>query len=79
MSALRATAGPGAFVACLEEEAAPQTYDAFGRLVPFENHTNFPALGEVLLYPGRYSETEILFPYGGTRFAGIVGQLAGNQ
>ncbi len=79
MSALRATNAPEPAVARLEEETAPQTYDAFGRLLPLENHTNLPALGEVLLYPGRYSETEIIFPYGGARFASIVGQLVGNQ
>ena len=47
--------------------------------VGFENHTSYPAPGQILLYPGGYSETEILFPYGGTRFASIVGQLAGNH
>src|SRR3954464_697576 len=47
--------------------------------LPFENHTSFPAPGEVLLYAGGFSETEVLFPYGGTRFASIVGQLAGNH
>jgi hypothetical protein len=31
----------------------------------------------MLLYPGRYRETEILFLYGGTSFARIVGQLGG--
>ena len=45
----------------------------------FENATSHPAPGEILLYPGGYSETEILFPYGGTCFASIVGQLAGNH
>ena len=45
--------------------------------LPFENHTSFPAPGEILLYPGGISETEILFPYGSTRFASKVGQLAG--
>jgi hypothetical protein len=45
----------------------------------FEHHTSHPAPGEILLYPGGYSETEILLPYGGTRFASIVGQLAGNH
>lgn len=45
----------------------------------FENHTSYPAPGEILLYPGGYSETEILFPYGGTHFASTVGQLAGNH
>jgi hypothetical protein len=34
-----------------------------------------PRYGGVFLY----SETEILLPYGGTRFASIVGQLAGNH
>ena len=47
--------------------------------VDFENHTSHPAPGQILLYPGGYSETEILFPYGGTCFASIVGQLAGNH
>ena len=45
----------------------------------FENHTSHPAPGEILWYPGGYSETEILFPYGGCRFSSIVGQLAGNH
>jgi hypothetical protein len=45
----------------------------------YENHTSFPAPGQVLLYPGGISETEILFPYGGVRFASVVGQLAGNH
>ena len=47
--------------------------------VGFENHTSYPAPGEILLYPGGYSETEILFPYGPTRFASKMGQLAGNH
>jgi hypothetical protein len=106
VSELRITAGPFEFVARLEEEAAPQTCEAFGGLLPFENkivqarwsgeaawiplgdldlglnyenHTSFPAPGEILLYPGGYSETEILFPYGVTCFASIFGQLAGNH
>ena len=45
----------------------------------FENHTSYPAPGQVLFYPGGYSETEILFPYGATRFASKLGQLAGNH
>jgi hypothetical protein len=45
----------------------------------FENHTSYPAPGHILLYPGAYSETEILFPYGGTCFASKMGQLAGNH
>ncbi|MBO0782939.1 MAG: DUF3830 family protein [Ktedonobacteraceae bacterium] len=47
--------------------------------VKFENHTSHPAPGELLWYPGGYSETEILFPYGGTCFASKLGQLAGNH
>lgn len=47
--------------------------------VSFENHTSYPAPGQILFYPGGYSETEILFPYGGTCFASKLGQLAGNH
>lgn len=47
--------------------------------VNYENHTSYPSPGELLLYPGGLSETEILFPYGGTRFASKLGQLAGNH
>jgi len=45
----------------------------------FENHTSFPAPGQLLLYPGGFSETEILLAYGGVRFASKMGQLAGNH
>jgi uncharacterized protein DUF3830 len=45
----------------------------------YENHTSHPAPGQLLLYPGGISETEILFPYGSTVFASKVGQLAGNH
>ncbi len=47
--------------------------------VTFEHHTSHPAPGELLLYPGGFSETEILFPYGATCFASKMGQLAGNH
>ncbi len=45
----------------------------------FENHTSHPSRGDLLLYPGGYSETEILFPYGSSCFASKMGQLAGNH
>ena len=45
----------------------------------YENHTSFPAPGEVIVYPGGISETEFLIAYGGVRFASKVGQLAGNH
>jgi hypothetical protein len=94
------------FVARLEEERAPQTVEAFRRLLPLEsrliharwsgescwipfgdldvgvgpeNATSYPAPGELLLYPGGVSETELLFPYGAARFASKAGQLAGNH
>ena len=45
----------------------------------YENHTSYPAPGQMLLYPGGISETEILLAYGGVRFASKMGQLAGNH
>jgi hypothetical protein len=45
----------------------------------YENHTSYPAPGEIILYPGGISETEILLAYGNVRFASKVGQLAGNH
>jgi hypothetical protein len=47
--------------------------------VPYENHTSYPAPGAFILYPGGFSETEILLAYGGVRFASKLGQLAGNH
>ena len=45
----------------------------------YENHTSYPAPGQILLYPGGISETEILLAYGGVHFASKMGQLAGNH
>ena len=47
--------------------------------VDAENQTSRPAPGEILLYPAGVSETEILVPYGETRFASRFGELAGNH
>lgn len=45
----------------------------------YENHTSHPAPGQMILYPGGISETEILLAYGGVMFSSKMGQLAGNH
>jgi hypothetical protein len=45
----------------------------------YENHTSHPAPGDIILYPGGISETEILLAYGSVSFSSKVGQLAGNH
>ncbi|KAF2711203.1 hypothetical protein K504DRAFT_466225 [Pleomassaria siparia CBS 279.74] len=47
--------------------------------IGFENHTTHPSAGHILLYPGGYSETELLFCYGGVSFASRMGSLAANH
>jgi Protein of unknown function (DUF3830) len=47
--------------------------------VGFENHTSHPSVGDILFYPGGYSETEIILAYGSCSFASKMGQLAGNH
>lgn len=47
--------------------------------VEFENHTRHPSVGDLLFYPGGYSETEIILAYGSCCFASKMGPLAGNH
>jgi hypothetical protein len=47
--------------------------------IDYENHTSYPAPGQIILYPGGISETEILLAYGAVHFASKMGQLAGNH
>ncbi len=44
-----------------------------------ENATSYPHPGELVLYPGGVSETELLLGYGYVNFASKAGQLAGNH
>lgn len=44
-----------------------------------ENATSHPAPGEIILYPGGVSETELLIAYGGVSFSSKAGPLAGNH
>ena len=46
---------------------------------PPENATAYPLPGEILLYPGGASETEVLIPYGRTHFGSKAGTLVGNH
>lgn len=45
----------------------------------YENHTSYPAPGQMILYPGGLSECEILLAYGSVHFSSKLGQLAGNH
>lgn len=49
-----------------------------GRVVPPENSTSSPAPGQILLFAGETSESELLFAYGVVRFACSAGPIAGN-
>ncbi len=44
-----------------------------------ENATSYPNPGEIVLYPGGVSETELLLAYGYVNFNSKAGQLAGNH
>ena len=99
-------AGPFLFKLRFEQDVAPQTVEAFRRLLPLtskmihvrwsgeagwiplgdrdvgvgqENATSYPHPGELVLYPGGVSETELLIGYGYVNFASRAGQLAGNH
>jgi hypothetical protein len=47
--------------------------------VGYENNTCYPSPGQIILYPGGVSETEILLAYGNVSFASRAGQLSGNH
>jgi len=47
--------------------------------VGLDNHTSHPSVGDILFYPGGFSETEIILAYGSCCFASKMGQLAGNH
>ncbi len=47
--------------------------------VGFENNTCYPSSGQVILYPGGVSETELLLAYGNVSFASKAGPLSGNH
>ena len=47
--------------------------------VGYEDATAYPSPGQILLYPGGKSETEILIAYGCVQFASKAGVLAGNH
>lgn len=47
--------------------------------IGWENHTSHPAPGDLIVYPGGFSECEILLAYGGVAFSSKLGQLAGNH
>ncbi len=45
----------------------------------YEDHTSHPSAGDIILYPGGLSETEIFLADGGVSFSSKAGQLAGNH
>jgi hypothetical protein len=47
--------------------------------IPVENATRYPAPGQMIFYPGGFSEAEILLAYGAVAFASRLGPLAGNH
>ena len=53
--------------------------DDLGIDVEQENATCHPSRGDLLYYPGGFSEKEMLIPYGSVCFSSRVGQLQGNH
>ena len=47
--------------------------------VGYENHTMHPSRGDILFYPGGFSETELIWAYGSCSFASKMGGLSGNH
>ncbi|MDD7973632.1 DUF3830 family protein [Roseinatronobacter alkalisoli] len=47
--------------------------------VGYENPTSHPTPGQLILYPGGLSETELMLAYGAAHFLSKVGPLAGNH
>lgn len=72
----------------LESQMIHVRWSGEGGWIPFgdldlklgtENATSYPNPGELIVYPGGVSETEILLAYGYVSFASRAGQLAGNH
>ena len=61
------------------EEAVWNTLGDLQFGIGYEDATSYPAPGQIILFPGGISETEILIAYGPTCFASKAGQLAGNH
>ncbi len=47
--------------------------------IPRENHTVYPSVGDLLLYPGYRNEQELLLACGPTCFKSPAGEIAGNH
>jgi hypothetical protein len=70
----QAASSPSGGAAGPAAAAAPRRFD-----LGYENHTSFPAPGELLFYCFGLSVNEFLVPYGPTVFGSRVGPLAGNH